>query len=418
MNSKGSHHPHNNHHHHRQKPKWNKKSSAKNIIPKNVLKFPQHLPVHILDLDVHEMDSDDVDVDETSQQTNRPISVSPAEATTSTTTMALSETTTITSSTTTTTTTTAAVAANTNIISDTKMAGSSTIDANAAGVAFASGLTPNIPPNTLVDGIVLDDRATSIPVYNNGGELSIQSTELNNTMRPVILVDDKESIIGTSTVGRGDGNDDGEVGIDGNTEKGYYEKTIVNKNGVFIENIRKITNIDQRILGSVETKEVERSDVDSKTASATASAASSSSVTASESSSDAINRKSIELMNAPIAHAQHYVITSSGKIEKTANDDQFTGGLTNSNSKIFNTMNRDYNRGQEEEEQQQEQNSNGDLLVIGNEYGGDSSVTTTIEATGLVSGLSTDSMSSAVSSTAPLATMSSVSSTNCIVMGK
>lgn len=370
-----------------------------------MLKFPQHLPVHILDLDVNEMDSDDDDVDVTSQQTNRPtvtpISASPAEPT-ATTTMALSETTTIA------TTSTTVITTNANIISDTKM-----------GALSTNGIPQNMPPNTLVDGIVLNDRATSIPVYNNGGELSIQSSELNNTVRPVILVDDKDTIIGTSTVGKGDGDDDGndgELDIDGNTEKGYYEKTIVNKNGVFIENIRKITNIDQRILGSVETKEVDRSAVDSKAAAATA-FASSAAVAATESSSETINRKSIELMNAPIAHAQHYVITSSGKIEKTANDDQFSGGLTNSNSKNFNTMNRDYNRGQEEEEQQQEPNSNGDLLVLGNEYG-DSSVTTTVEATGAASGLSTDAVSSAVSSTATLSTMSSVSSTNCIVMGK
>ncbi|XP_037043358.1 uncharacterized protein LOC119079508 isoform X2 [Bradysia coprophila] len=86
-----------------------------------------------------------------------------------------------------------------------------------------------------------------------------------------------------------------------NDEKGYYEKTIINKNGVFIENIRKIANVaDENTLND---------DVENEN----------------------INRKRIELMNVPLS--QHYVITSSGKIEKTdtlASDDviaQFRDGL-------------------------------------------------------------------------------------------
>lgn len=89
-----------------------------------------------------------------------------------------------------------------------------------------------------------------------------------------------------------------------NDEKGYYEKTIINKNGVFIENIRKIANVDENILFNKENDDVENEN---------------------------INRKRIELMNVPLS--QHYVITSSGKIEKTdalASDDviaQFRDGL-------------------------------------------------------------------------------------------
>lgn len=90
-----------------------------------------------------------------------------------------------------------------------------------------------------------------------------------------------------------------------NDEKGYYEKTIINKNGVFIENIRKIANVvDENILFNKENDDVENEN---------------------------INQKRIELMNVPLS--QHYVITSSGKIEKTdtlASDDviaQFRDGL-------------------------------------------------------------------------------------------
>lgn len=89
-----------------------------------------------------------------------------------------------------------------------------------------------------------------------------------------------------------------------NDEKGYYEKTIINKNGVFIENIRKIANVDENILFNKENDDAENEN---------------------------INRKRIELMNVPLS--QHYVITSSGKIEKTdalASDDvmlQFRDGL-------------------------------------------------------------------------------------------
>lgn len=92
-----------------------------------------------------------------------------------------------------------------------------------------------------------------------------------------------------------------EAARNGNDEKGgYYEKTIINKNGVFIENIRKIASVDDNILND---------DVENEN----------------------INRKRIELMNVPLS--QHYVITSSGKIEKTdtlASDDviaQFRDGL-------------------------------------------------------------------------------------------
>lgn len=371
---KSQHHNHsnnnnnNNHHHHRQKPKWNKKSSAKNIIPKNVLKFPQHLPVHILDLDVNEMDMDD----EEPLQTVPPQTTTP-EPTTTIMTSSSSE----------------APVETTTVVADVKTTATTTV---------ATSLPANIlNPMLEQQRFVLDDKATSVPVYGGGGDLMVPALN-NNTVRPVILVDDK-SIIGH---GVGDKSDESD------SEKGYYEKTIVNKNGVFIENIRKITNIDQRILGGT-VESTESTGDNSKS---------------SDSSSETINRKSIELMNAPVAHSQHYVITSSGQIEKTdtlTNDDllpQYSSSLTsnsnNNNNKNFNT-NKDYNRGQEEEEQQQEPNSNGEL-ALANEY--IDGPTTAVESTSSVAGEPTDSPSPAVSSTVTSTTISNVASNNCIVMGK
>lgn len=110
-------------------------------------------------------------------------------------------------------------------------------------------------------------------------------------------------------------------------ESGYYEKTIFNKNGVFIENIRKIANIDgdddldnanKVILNtSSGSHGVEDNDSDDSAEAAAAAAAS---------------MKKMALMSAPLS--QHYVITSSGRIEKSdaalASDDviaQFREGL-------------------------------------------------------------------------------------------
>lgn len=392
----------NNNHHHQQhgvKPKWHRKSSAKNIIPKNVLKFPQHLPVHILDLDVNEMDDDDDEGNISSSSSSSQTQL--IDATTSSTTTAPSSTTQM--------TTTRASSELPSTVSASSSETPSTVTSTISNTKTVSTMAAILPPalnmpNQMVEGIVLDERATSVPmVFGSSGDLTIQTPETNNTVKPVILVDDKESI-----VDGGKRDDDLDASGGSNAEKGYYEKTIVNKNGVFIENIRKITNIDERILGgSAESKDTD-SDADSDVKNA-------------ESSSQTINRKSIELMNAPQARSQHYVITSSGHIEKTdalANDElaQFGGGggLLANNIKNFNT-NKDYNRGQEEEEQQQEPNANSDF--------GDYSVTTN-DATG--GGVAVDAAAVAVASPTDVppsvmmtnTTPGGTTSNNCIVMGK
>lgn len=375
---KGAHHSHNNHHHHQQQPhrqkphpKWNKKSSAKNIIPKNMLKFPEHLPVHILDVDINEMDSDDDEMQYQQQQTVRPLASISSVATS---------------------------------VSPSLTSSTGSIDDAVPKVVLTSTMTAPVPPanilNANVEGIILNDRATSVPVYggHSGGDISSQSSVMgNNTVKPVILVDDKSILVDESNAKTGTDDEDS----DGGTEKGYYEKTIINKNGVFIENIRKITNIDQRILGTSESKESATIAVDDQ---------------------DDINRKRIELMNgAPVAHAQHYVITSSGTIEKTdtlPNDDlvaQFPGGLTN--SKSFNA-NRGYNRGQEEEEQQQEPNGvNNEPLAVSDD-GIAATTTTTSEASGAATRQSVDTVSPSATSTATISTVTGAGSNNCIVMGK
>lgn len=341
-----------------------------------MLKFPQHLPVHILDLDVNEMDDDD----EEGPQTQATDSTSVASTTTTTSTTQM--------------TTSAAINELSSSPSETPVSTTAIGDAKTVST-MAAIIPPAVDiPSQLVDGIVLDDRATSVPVvFGSSGDLSIQTPESNNTVKPVILMDDKESIIDASTAGRADDELDGGSAA----EKNYYEKTIVNKNGVFIENIRKITNIDQRILGgSAERKDNE-------------------SARGSESPSETISRKSIELMNAPVARSQHYVITSSGQIEKTdtpANDDlgQFGNSLLANNIKNFN-MNKDYNRGQEEEEQQQEQNSNS--------YSSDYSVTTNDAAAGVVTGDAAAAVSpSAVPTAVTTNSTPAATNNNCIVMGK
>lgn len=150
-------------------------------------------------------------------------------------------------------------------------------------------------------------------------------------------------------------------------ERGYYEKTIFNKNGVFIENIRKIGNLDERndqhgrnsdndevdvhhkVILNAQTSstgnhvaggpvalmqddsgsdDVDDDDVDDgddddgATAAAAAAAA----------DAEARERQKIALMSVPLS--EHYVITSSGRIAKNADalasDDvitQFREGL-------------------------------------------------------------------------------------------
>lgn len=123
-----------------------------------------------------------------------------------------------------------------------------------------------------------------------------ESKDITDKLRNITA---KPIIIDTGTTGSRDNN--------GQNEKGYFEKTIFNKNGVFVENIRKIANIDDNVLFRADDNEP-----------------------AEDPEQENINRKRIELMNVPVS--QHYVITSSGKIEKSSDIiDQFHDGLNDFN---------------------------------------------------------------------------------------
>lgn len=231
--------------------------------------------------------------------------------------------------------------------------GMSTVNDNGDSDGVKSEVHNNIIDNG-INNALLNDKVTSISTaeYPDGVQtVSVGRSENsgsgssinNNDTKPVILVNDN---------GNGDGNDDGI------SEKGYYEKTIVNKNGVYIENIRKITNIDQRILSTSNENDNDNDNVHKLNTNTENSNTAEVSGTASDGNANAakmpsnsftgkFNRKSIELMNAPVARAQHYMITSSGKIEKTdalVSDDvneQFQGGL-NYNNNINNSSDSDY----------------------------------------------------------------------------
>lgn len=162
-------------------------------------------------------------------------------------------------------------------------------------------------------------------------EPSEHQTSSNDKLRIItanpIIIDNKITVDSASNVtiskGYGDDEDVIDVGASNNDEeKGYYEKTIINKNGVFIENIRKIVNIDQDQRKVFITTPADRDDGQQQKQPQTIDA-----------DTDEINRRNIALVSVPLS--QHYVITSSGKIEKTdplANDDvieQFRDGLLN-----------------------------------------------------------------------------------------
>lgn len=149
----------------------------------------------------------------------------------------------------------------------------------------------------------------------------------------IVLANDDDATIKRSSTAQRDAPH-----INQSAERGYYEKTIFNKNGVFIENIRKIANID-------DDADEEPSDTANKVILNTSSAASghgSSGSSDNDSDSDdsaeiaaaaaATMKKMALLRSAPLS--QHYVITSSGRIEKSdaalASDDvivQFREGL-------------------------------------------------------------------------------------------
>lgn len=367
---------------------------TKNKLRKNIPSFSaqqqqqpkQHMPVHIMDLKVNEMDANADDLGDsiqtvaytsTPQQSYRSVQLAASVTTTTTT-----------------------------ITTASSTPSTSRLPTNV--------LNSNVPiiGDDSHNNLVLNDKVTSISVIEPNdmarklfiGTSAGTSTSNDNITKPVILVDDNNKLVNTmvDAVGSSTSTDmngvSGPAVDDANSEKGYFEKTIINKNGVFIENIRKITNIDQRILGTSDTTTTKQKangqpsssgmDIDNYDGSddmddndnaddisvndGGGGSASTPKLSTDNNPMGKINSKSIELMNnVPVAHAQHYVITSSGKIEKTdamVSDDviaQFQGGLTNTNYNnnnnnaavnsniIANNNNNKLNVRQQQQQQQQ-----------------------------------------------------------------
>lgn len=401
----------------------------------------QHMSVHIMNMNVNEMDADDDDdVDEinngqTKAQKNTltPLNVPYLSSIASVPIPAVA------ASTSTTTTTYARIPEN----------------------IFNS----NIP---ILDGgsqpVVLNDRVTSISVIEeneNGQKLFIGSSRVdvgpailpknNNESKPVILVNAAGTRDGSTSSTNDDNND-------GNTEKGYFEKTIVNKNGVFIENIRKIPYKEQQ-RDLVTTDD---GTVDSTTAAKQKNNESTGiSTTSNDDNYDRdddninvngqhntlkstldnlngkINRKSIEMMNnVPVVHAQHYVITSSGKIEQTnalASDDivtQFQSGLNSNNNNNVESSNSKVNDQQQQQPEQTHQNSQL-ISNVGDSVQSSSSSSATIASAtsnilnsnfgrqrNLPGGTFLTTINSAIPALVTTSTLSDTTNSNCIVMGK
>lgn len=333
---------------------------TKNKLRKNIPNFSQqqqqqpkqHMPVHIMDLKVNEMDANADDMGDsiqtpaytsTPQQSYRSVQLAASVTTTTTTT--------------------------TSSTSSTSRLPTNVLNSNVPIIGDDSH-----------NNLVLNDKVTSISVIEPNDMArklfmgtNAAGTSSDNITKPVILVDNNKLL---NTLADAAGSSSSITDMNGasapavddaNSEKGYFEKTIINKNGVFIENIRKITNIDQRILGTSDstTKKQKANgqpstsgmDIDNYDGSddmddndnaddisvndggGGGGGASTPKLSTDSNLNGKINSKSIELMNnVPVAHAQHYVITSSGKIEKTdamVSDDviaQFQGGLTNTNN--------------------------------------------------------------------------------------
>lgn len=407
--------------------------------PKKSTKNTKHKSVHISDMDVSEMEPDERDIKAYESMDISTISASTIEA------LAM---TTITTTTTTTATSQASIAPVTRIPENILSSNEPIVRADVT--------------NELIEnGVVLNDRVTSISVIEHDDNIRNRIHINNDTTKPVILAS-----IGTQIV-----SDENEDGVN---DKGYYEKTIINKNGVFIENIRKISNIDQRILGTIDDSDINDGitatdnsnnnnnngntisvqskskanidanenflsfDRDTNIKSTNDNMNISSTGTTSIYDTNAeINRKSIELMNnVPVA--QHYVITSSGKIEKTdtmASDDilaQFQGGLNNNNNNNYNT-NRNYTRNTNYNANNAfSDNKNNNLSsnwpsqqqsTNGNTVSSLSSTTTTTNFAGknrfdvLPGGIFLTTLNSPMPASVTTSTLSDQSNTNCIVMG-
>lgn len=386
-------------------------------------KTQQHIPVHIMDLDVNEMvvDVSDDGVDQVQVQHTFPPS------------------------------TTLMSSSSSSAASSLTPSESSSTTLPSTAINLSARVHDNVL-NSMLFGkpVILNDKVTSISVIDrndNSPKLFIGSSRVDtdvttigssNVSKPVILID-KKLLAKSTNSENSNGNDSNDDADASNEGKGYYEKTIVNKNGVFIENIRKISNIDQRIFGSMDddTSEQPTSKVSNAN---TDSSPSSTGISDNEDEPNQmsldnyngkINRKTIELMNnVPVGHAQHYVITSSGKIEQTntlANDDvigQFQGGLSTSNgaSKAIDQM-----------QQQSEQIHQNFPMKLNDDV---ASFSSSSSATGgsttpfgnvantplhreiLTGGTFLTTVNSAVPALVTTSTLSDTTNTNCIVMGE
>lgn len=493
-----------------------------NKKPKNIMKSTKHHPLHIMNMDFSQMDPDDKDSKQStplSIEQNNNNNKNERETISSQMPMSISSSSSSSLSASSTTTSSATQAATQTVTTTINRIPENVLSSN--GPIVRTDVTNEFGENgENIHSVVLNDRVTSISVIehddnsrkmfidhttstttsNNNNNNNIRNNNIknsnNNAIKPVILINNKllNSIENASNTGATNRQTYDETEDESNMDKGYYEKTIVNKNGVFIENIRKISNIDQRILDTIGDGDNDGGTIDNRNHDDVSMQIkrkmddnidenflngnhnneydnSAANETSSKNPFDGrkgeingeINRKSIELMNnVPMAqNYAHYVITSSGKIEKTdtlASDDilaQFQGGLSNTinyninlnNSNNLNannapnsvTSNDDTNitnnkdndntnklNGQQFSAQQQKQHaklnqaSTSTVTSTTNFAGGAAGAAATVKnhLDSLPGGSFLTTLNSAIPASVTTSTLSDQSNTNCIVMGK
>lgn len=179
----------------------------------------------------------------------------------------------------------------------------------STSVSLSSEPTNVYVPENVFNGNTVDYATDDVTINGRHASDIVDDTLRTITARPIVVYENRQT------------TDGGAHNRMRNDEKGYFEKTIFNKNGIFIEKIRKIADID----------DTANSATDRSAATENNENYAGSSSSSSDDDLENINRKRIELMNVPLS--QHYVITSSGKIEKTdalASSDvieQFRDGL-------------------------------------------------------------------------------------------
>lgn len=217
----------------------------------------------------------------------------------------------------------------------------SVISVATSSAAAAAATSPTLPPSlsslympsdstnvyipeNIYNGNTVDYATDDAKDNNDNGHAS--SIIINNddkhqmiTARPIVIYENRQTTDGAY-------NNNNQMKAN---EKGYFEKTIFNKNGIFIEKIRKIADIDDTNTNIINNNNIKENseilshhnnDNDNNNNDGN-----------NDDDMENINRKRIALMNVPLS--QHYVITSSGKIEKTdtlaSNDviEQFRDGL-------------------------------------------------------------------------------------------